>query len=110
MAEIKAHEFDQFAKRRARDFRIFLVYGPDRGLVFCNQPFRRMFAMRREWLADLVAPHVNFAARISTPGGHGADWGDQSTTIWINTPEAARAAVERLKPYKPDLIKAFTDG
>jgi len=33
MAEIKAHEFDQFVKRRARDFRIFLIYGPDRGLV-----------------------------------------------------------------------------
>lgn len=33
MAEIKAHEFDQFAKRRAREFRIFLIYGPDRGLV-----------------------------------------------------------------------------
>lgn len=33
MAEIKAHEFDQFVKRRAREFRIFLVYGPDRGLV-----------------------------------------------------------------------------
>lgn len=31
--EIKAHEFDQFVKRRAREFRIFLVYGPDRGLV-----------------------------------------------------------------------------
>lgn len=33
MAEIKAYEFDQFVKRRARDFRIFLIYGPDRGLV-----------------------------------------------------------------------------
>ncbi|MDB5523486.1 MAG: holA [Rhizobium sp.] len=33
MAEIKAHEFDQFVKRRACDFRIFLIYGPDRGLV-----------------------------------------------------------------------------
>jgi DNA polymerase-3 subunit delta len=33
MAEIKAHEFDQFAKRRARDYRIVLIYGPDRGLV-----------------------------------------------------------------------------
>lgn len=27
-------------------------FGGDRGLVFCNQPFRRMFAMRAEWLAD----------------------------------------------------------
>ena len=27
-------------------------FGADRGLVFCNQPFRRMFAMRSEWLSD----------------------------------------------------------
>ena len=27
-------------------------FGRDRGLIFCNQPFRRMFAMRREWLSD----------------------------------------------------------
>ena len=27
-------------------------FGADRSLVFCNQPFRRMFAMRNEWLAD----------------------------------------------------------
>ena len=27
-------------------------FGPDRALVFCNQPFRRMFAMRAEWLSD----------------------------------------------------------
>ena len=75
---------------------------------FHEQP--ESYAPRRAWLATLVAPHVNFAARVSTPGGHGADWADQSTTIWINTPQAARAAIERLKPYRPDLIKAFTDG
>jgi signal transduction histidine kinase len=27
-------------------------FGADRALVFCNQPFRRMFAMRSEWLGD----------------------------------------------------------
>ncbi|WEK43732.1 MAG: amidohydrolase family protein [Candidatus Sphingomonas colombiensis] len=75
---------------------------------FHEQP--ESYAPRREWLKTLVSPHVNFAARISTPGGHGADWGDQATTVWINTPTAARAAIEKLKPYKPDLIKAFTDG
>ncbi|MFD1952066.1 CIA30 family protein [Sphingomonas arantia] len=75
---------------------------------FHEQP--ESYAPRRAWLSTLVAPHVNFAARISTPGGHGADWGDQSTTIWINTPDAARAAIAKLKPYQPDLIKAFTDG
>ncbi|MBW4329452.1 PAS-domain containing protein [Stakelama sp. CBK3Z-3] len=27
-------------------------FSADRALIFCNQPFRRMFAMRPEWLAD----------------------------------------------------------
>lgn len=27
-------------------------FAPDRALVFCNHPFRRMFAMKNEWLAD----------------------------------------------------------
>jgi len=27
-------------------------FGPDKGLAFCNQPFRRLFAMKNEWLAD----------------------------------------------------------
>lgn len=75
---------------------------------FHEQP--ESFAPRREWLAGIVAPHVLFAARVSTPGGHGADWGDQATTIWINTPARGRAAIDRLRPYRPDLIKAFTDG
>ncbi len=65
---------------------------------------------RRRWLAALDTPHVNFAARISTPGGHGADWADTATTKWVNTPEAARAAVRAVAAYKPDVIKAFTDG
>lgn len=30
-------------------------FARDRSLVFCNQPFRRMFAMRREWLSDRPA-------------------------------------------------------
>ncbi|WP_263408312.1 amidohydrolase family protein [Terriglobus tenax] len=68
------------------------------------------FAPLRTWLGTLATPHVNFAARISTPGGHGADWADQATTRWVNTPELARAAIEDLVRYKPDLIKAFTDG
>jgi imidazolonepropionase-like amidohydrolase len=68
------------------------------------------WASRRQWLSELVAPRVLFAARISTPLGHGADWADQATTRWVNSPEAARAAVRGLLPYRPDLIKVFTDG
>lgn len=68
------------------------------------------FAPRREWLSQLVAPHVNFAARLSTPGGHGADWADEATTITVNTPNAARYSVDQVLKYKPDLIKVFADG
>lgn len=68
------------------------------------------FEPRRRWLSTLAAPHVNFTARISTPLGHGADWADENTTRWVNSPEAARLAIDEVVRYKPDLIKAFTDG
>ncbi|MBF0861593.1 amidohydrolase family protein [Gluconobacter kanchanaburiensis] len=68
------------------------------------------YAPLRAWLATLEAPHVNFAARISTPGGHGADWADQNTTRWINSPDSAKAAIDAVVAYHPDLIKIFSDG
>jgi len=33
VAEIKSHEFDGFLQKSARLYRIYLIYGPDRGLV-----------------------------------------------------------------------------
>jgi DNA polymerase-3 subunit delta len=33
MAEIKSHEFEGFLQKSVRHYRIFVVYGPDRGLV-----------------------------------------------------------------------------
>ncbi len=68
------------------------------------------YAPRRQWLASIVAPEVKFAARMSTPLGHGADWGDENTTRWVNSPESARAGVRAVAAYRPDFIKAFTDG
>ena len=52
------------------------------------------FAPRRDWLKTLPGPRVNFAARMSTTNGHGADWSDTSTTKWVNTPYAAKEAVK----------------
>lgn len=68
------------------------------------------FEPRRRWLQTLATPHVNLTARMSTPGGHGADWADQNTTRWANTPESAVAGVAAVAAYSPDLIKAFHDG
>lgn len=75
---------------------------------FHQQP--ESFAPRRAWLRSLAAPHVNFVARMSTPGGHGADWGDVNTTKWVATAESARREVRALQIYRPDYIKAFADG
>lgn len=68
------------------------------------------FEPRRRWLKQLATPHVNLTARISTPLGHGADWADENTTRWVNTPESARRAIDEVITYEPDLIKAFSDG
>ncbi|WP_159261605.1 amidohydrolase family protein [Komagataeibacter xylinus] len=68
------------------------------------------FAPLRTWLVRMPAPHVNFAARISTPGGHGADWSDQDTTRWASTAASGKAAIDSVVAYHPDLIKIFTDG
>ncbi|MDP3739716.1 MAG: amidohydrolase family protein [Hyphomonadaceae bacterium] len=68
------------------------------------------FAARQTWYLSMPSPHVNFAARMSTQGGHGADWADQNTTKWVNTPFAAKEAVTALLPYKPGAIKVFADG
>lgn len=68
------------------------------------------FEPRRDWLKQIKAPHVNFVARMSTPGGHGADWADRNTTKWVATAQSARREVQALQPYRPDHIKAFADG
>ena len=74
-------------------------------------PSPESFAVRRAWLATLVAPHVNLCGRISSPEGHGADWGDTETTKWVDTPAAARAGVDAILPYKPDCFgEVMTDG
>lgn len=59
----------------------------------------------------LVGPRVNFAIRFGTPEGHGAEfgWGDYFTQL-VSTPAEAHAAMKKILPYKPDVIKAFTDG
>ncbi len=70
------------------------------------EPVRRLIAS-----GAFAAPRVHFAARLTTPGGHGAEGGrGDFFTLEVQTPREARSAVRRLLPYKPDVIKVFTDG
>ena len=74
--------------------------------------YSEMYAPMRTLLSTtLHGPHVNFAARMSTPGGHGTEggWGD-FVTLTASTPEEGRARVRTAIAGHPDLIKIFTDG
>lgn len=86
----------------------YLASGVTTVLDFHQPP--EAFQPRREWLSQIPSPHVNLVARMSTPGGHGADWSDETTTKWVSTEESAPRAVQELLPYNPDYIKVFSDG
>ena len=74
-------------------------------------PAPESYEARRRWISSLVSPHVNLCGRLSTPGGHGADWADTATTKWVNTPAAAKLGVDAIVPYKPDCLgEVMTDG
>ncbi len=70
------------------------------------EPMRRLVST-----GAVEGPRIHFAARMSTPGGHGVEGGRGDLfTLEVQTPREARAAVRRVLPYKPDAIKVFTDG
>lgn len=65
----------------------------------------------RRLLKTFPSPHIMFAARITTPGGHGDEAGrGDFFSQEITTPREGHAAIVRLLPYRPDVIKIFTDG
>ncbi len=70
------------------------------------EPMRRLIRT-----GVVVAPRISLAARITTPGGHGAEGGrGDFFSLEVSTAREARAAVRRILPYQPDVIKVFTDG
>ncbi|MCC6589135.1 MAG: amidohydrolase family protein [Bryobacterales bacterium] len=70
------------------------------------EPMRRLIAS-----GTVAGPRLHLAARITTPGGHGAEGGrGDFFSLEVTTPDEARAATRRWLAYKPDAIKVFTDG
>ncbi len=94
-----------------KNLKAYLYCGVTSVADFGSYP--EMFEPMRRLIAGGVveAPHISFAARVSTPGGHGAEGGrGDFFTLEIQTPREARDAIRRVLPYQPDVIKAFTDG
>lgn len=70
------------------------------------EPMRRLIKS-----GVIVGPRLSLAARMTTPGGHGAEGGrGDFFSLEVSTAREARAAVRRVLPYQPDVIKVFTDG
>ncbi|HEX8624262.1 MAG TPA: amidohydrolase family protein [Allosphingosinicella sp.] len=69
-------------------------------------PVREMTAPGR-----IPAPNLQLAARLGVPGGHGTEYGwGRQFTLEAATPRAAKQAMARALPYRPDIIKVFADG
>ena len=88
----------------------YLLHGVTSVADFGTYP--ETFAPMRRLLRDgMPGPRIHLAARMTTPGGHGAEAGrGDFFSLEVTTPAEARAAVARLLPYEPDAIKVFTDG
>jgi imidazolonepropionase-like amidohydrolase len=70
------------------------------------EPMRRLIKT-----GAVEAPRISLAARMTTPGGHGAEGGrGDFFSLEVSTAAEARAAVRGLLKYQPDAIKVFTDG
>lgn len=94
----------------AKALKLYLAHGVTTVADLSTYP-EQFEPMRRLLAAGLDAPRVHMAARFTTPLGHGMEGGrgDFHTQLAF-TPREARNAVRRIAPYKPDLIKVFTDG
>jgi imidazolonepropionase-like amidohydrolase len=68
------------------------------------EPIRRLVAE-----GVLQSPRLLLSARFSPPGGHGTE-GGESSGYEPATADQAHAFMREALRYKPDAIKAFTDG
>jgi imidazolonepropionase-like amidohydrolase len=93
-----------------KNLKAYLLHGVTSVADFGTYP--ETFEPMRRLLRDgLAGPRLHLAARMTTPGGHGAEAGrGDFFSLEVTTPAEARAAVGRLLPYSPDAIKVFTDG
>jgi imidazolonepropionase-like amidohydrolase len=95
----------------AKNLAAYLYCGVTTVVDFGTYPetFEPMRRLTRTGIVE--SPRLVLAARLTTPGGHGAEGGrGEVFSLEVSTPREARAAMKRLIPYKPDVIKVFTDG
>ncbi|RVE86784.1 DNA polymerase III subunit delta [Sinorhizobium meliloti] len=105
MSEVKSHEFDSFLQRSAAIYRLFLLYGPDRGLVseraselagsFCI-PLDDPFAVVKLDAATLQGAG-SVLDEVNAIGLFGGD-----KLVWVRGASAEKALTEALQILAAD--------
>ncbi|KRB62958.1 DNA polymerase III subunit delta [Rhizobium sp. Root708] len=131
MAEIKSHEFEGFLDKSARNYRIFVIYGPDRGLVSerATQIAARTgvalddpFSLIKLDIADLQRDQgrlLDEAGAIGLFGGDKLIWirgganekylADSLETLAAKPPEATHIIVEAGDLKKGSLLRKIVE-
>ncbi|HEY2932977.1 MAG TPA: amidohydrolase family protein [Acidobacteriota bacterium] len=91
-----------------KNLEAYLYYGITTVVDFSSNP--EAYREVRQIAGKVPAPRLVLAARFTTPLGHGAEGGRDNASIEVQTPREARAAMEKLGPLQPDVLKIFTDG
>lgn len=101
MTEIKSHEFDGFLQRAPRSGGIFLVYGPDRGLVSerashlaarTGIPRDDAFAVLRTTASDLQGTPGRLLDEMNAIGLFGGD-----RLVWVKDAANERSLVDAME-------------
>lgn len=101
MVEVKSHEFDGFLQKSARHYRLFLIYGPDRGLVAeraaqlaktTGVDLSDSFALIRLDVSDLQGDPGRLMDEVNSFGLFGGE-----KLIWIRGAQNEKALVDGLQ-------------
>ncbi len=101
MAEIKSHEFDGFLQNAARNYRLFVIYGPDRGLVSeragqiagkTSVDLERPFSLTKLDVGDLQNDAGRLLDEVNAIGLFGGE-----KLVWIRGAANEKALVDSLQ-------------
>ncbi|MEI2299102.1 DNA polymerase III subunit delta [Ensifer sp. MJa1] len=101
MSEVKSHEFETFVQKSAGVYRLFILYGPDRGLVSeraaalaarCGVPLDDPFSVLKLDVSELTQSPGRLLDEVNAIGLFGGD-----KLIWVRGAANEKALVDALQ-------------
>lgn len=101
MSEVKSHEFDSFLQKSAGVYRLFILYGPDRGLVSeracaiaarCGIPLDDPFSVLKLDVSELTQSPGRLLDEVNAIGLFGGE-----KLVWVRGAANEKALVDALQ-------------